>query len=120
MFDAGTSGLHALRLFEDCERAIVVDSVGYAHEVGRLHRLRPEDALPPGKPFSTHELGPNHLIRVLPLTLDVVPDLVMICAEIDSIQPFSDQLSAPVRRAVVQAIELIRREILGNSHDHRA
>jgi len=110
--DAGTSGLHALALFEDCELAIVVDAIG-GRTPGSVRRLAPSDALPPARGMSTHELGANHLLEVLPLALDEVPEIVIFGAEVAAVQPFTDELSPPLRRAAVRVAQLVRQEIGG-------
>lgn len=111
VFDAGTTGLNALSLFEDCDLAIVIDAVGVSRAPGQVHRLTPGDVMPPAKGFSTHQMGPNHLLKVLPLALDNVPELVLFGAEINDVQPFSDQLTPPLKNAVVQTVDLVRHEI---------
>lgn len=111
VFDVGTTGLHALNLLEDCERAILVDAMASLGAPGSVHRLRPDDALIPGDPLSTHGLGLAHLLRVLPLVVGQPPELLLVCAEARELKAFSDRLSPEVRDAVPRAVSLIRQEL---------
>lgn len=111
VYDVGTAGLHALSLLEGCDRAILVDAMASLGEPGRLHRLLPDDARVPGDPLSSHGLGLAHLLRVLPLTLDPVPEVLLLCAEAEDIQSFSPTLTPALRDAVSRAVSLLRDEV---------
>jgi hydrogenase maturation protease/hydrogenase 3 maturation protease len=113
-FDGGITGLSALSFFEDCERAIVVDALGFDGEVGRIKRLSLVDIDAPEVAFSAHQLDVNHLFHVLPILFEgrTAPEVTIVGAEIGPCNgSFSMDLSPDIERAKEQALDLILREI---------
>lgn len=110
--DAGTAGLGALACFEGCDKVIVVDAMAASGAPGRVHRLeRPIEA--PERPLlSTHAMGVEHLLAVLPIALEGerLPEVVVYGIEIASARAFCDSLSAPVAEAVRGAAARIEME----------
>jgi hydrogenase maturation protease len=111
-FDAGTSGLSALPLFEDCSKAVLVDAIKVWANVGRLHRLNFNDCIPDLSQQGMHGGGVEDLLAALPTAFpnSTMPELVLIAAEVGQITPFTATLSPPVAAAVTQAVELVMLE----------
>jgi len=107
--EGGVGGLNALAYFEGCQKAIIVDGLKSAGEVGTVHRLGKTDLSDPQPEFSMHSFGLNHLLRVLPNYLNgaAVPAIVVIGAEVVPSGQFSDKLSAAVAASVDEVINLI-------------
>jgi hydrogenase maturation protease len=114
LFDGSTLGLGALSLFDDCDRAIVVDALESRGAPGRVHRLRLEDLAPPLETFSAHAMDLSHLFYVLPIVFTgrAMPDVVIVGAEIELPSgTFSMSLSPPLVAAVEEAVAAIRAEL---------
>lgn len=114
VIDAGLLGMAALTYFEECERVIVVDALGYAGQAGRVSRLSLEDLAAPKAAFSAHALDLAHLFHALPIIFEGRPSPVVtiVGAEIEPPQgAFSMELSAPLLAAVDQAIASIEAEL---------
>jgi hydrogenase maturation protease len=110
LFDGGVAGLGALALFEGCRKAVVVDALRSGAAPGSVHRLAPGELAEAGAAASLHELGVAHLLAALALAPGAAPEVVLVCAEIGAIRPFSDELTPAVAAAVEPAIELVLRE----------
>jgi hydrogenase maturation protease len=107
--EGGVGGLNTLAYFEGCRKAIIVDGLKSAGEVGTVHRLGKTDLVDSQPEFSLHSFGLNHLLRVLPNYLNgaAVPAIVVIGAEVVPSGRFSDKLSAAVAASVDEAINRI-------------
>jgi len=109
VFEGGVAGLNALAYFEGCRKAIIVDGLKSAGEVGSLHRFGMTDLSDPDPEFSLHSFGLNHLLRALSFCQNgtAVPVIVVIGAVIAPNGRISDSLSAPVAASVHGAINRI-------------
>lgn len=117
LFDASTLGLGALSLFDDCERAVVVDALESRGSPGRVHRLRLDDLAPPLETFSAHAMDLSHLFYVLPIVFAgrAMPEVLIVGAEIERPSgTFSMSLSPPLTAAVDEAVAAIRGELAGD------
>ena len=112
LFEAGVAGLNALAYFEGCRKAIIVDGLRSAGEVGSIHHFGMTDLSDPEPQFSLHSFGLNHLLRALSFYQDgiAVPIIVVIGAVIAPNGEISDRLSAPVAASVDEAINRILEE----------
>ena len=108
-FDAGTAGLNALPLFEECAKAVLVDAVRTGADIGQLHLLRLNDRFPTMNQQAMHGAGVEHLLAALPAAFanGTVPRLVLIGAEIGQITPFTTVLSPQVAATVGEAVALV-------------
>lgn len=114
LFDGSTLGLGALSLFDECDRAIVVDALESRGSPGSVHRLRLEDLAPPLETFSAHAMDLSHLFYVLPIVFAgrAMPEVVIVGAEIGRPSgTFSMSLSPPLAVAVDEAVTAIRAEV---------
>lgn len=113
VFAAGTRGLDALALFEDCDEAIVVDAGEPAGQPGRLGfpvaETLAEDSSLPG-----HGAGVGYLLRAL-AALGQTPRLRIVTAEAAALTPFHTELSPEMQRAVEETVPLLR-DWLGMGH----
>jgi hydrogenase maturation protease len=107
VFDAGTCGLAALNLFEDCDEALIVDCTMSGGRPGSLSEIEP-GSLSPENPKSAHGSGVAFLLEALTALPGPTPRLRIYAAEAESIRPFSPGLSEPVAQAVQQAAAWIR------------
>ena len=112
LFEAGTSGLTALAFFAGCRKAVLVDALMGGGAVGEVRRLLPEEVGPPGPEFSVHNLGVAHLLAALPIAFEdrQLPEVVIVAAEVEAIQPFTDRLGLPLQATIDRAILLVRQE----------
>ena len=113
LFEAGLLGLAALRCFEDCSKAIVVDALLEANgTAGTIRRLRPEE-LSQHAPLSSHALGVAYLLRVLPLAMagTPLPAIVILAVTITQINPADNTLSPAVREAIPELMAMIEGEV---------
>jgi hydrogenase maturation protease len=72
--DGGISGLNGVRLFENIAKAVVVDAIPFAGQLGRVHRLGVEDIVVAETPLTSHSVGLGLLLYTLP---DMIPDSEM-------------------------------------------
>ncbi len=105
--DAGTAGLGGLIFFEGCERAIVVDAIRPCATPGRLRTLRIDEALSVARPLSTHAQGLGYLLQALPIALATMPVITIVGVEVESVDTFSEVMSAAVQRMVNPARDLV-------------
>jgi hydrogenase maturation protease len=112
LFEAGTSGLTALVCFAGCRKAVLVDALMGGGAVGEVRRLFPEEVGPPGPEFSVHNFGVAHLLAALPIAFEgrELPEVVIVAAEVEAIQPFTDRLRLPSQATIDRAILLVRQE----------
>ena len=117
LFDAGIAGLAAVGYFEHCSKAVIVDALVSGGRIGRVHRLRVDDLVPPAREVSLHAFGLSHLLTALPVVFrgQPMPEIVLIGAEIDEIRRFTDELTPPLRAAIDTAVRLVCREITGHA-----
>lgn len=113
LFEAGLLGLSALRCFEGCRKAIVVDALFEANGTpGTIRRLRPEE-LSEHAPLTSHDLGVAYLLRVLPLALAgaPLPAIVILAVTISHTHPADNTLSPAVHGALAGLVAMIEGEI---------
>ena len=106
LFDAGTPGLKALTLFDNCNEIIIVDALASQGNPGRLHFLTPQqisdESVIPG-----HGIGVCHLLKSFAALSEARPNIKIIAVEVDCIIPFMPGLSLPVTRATIKAEQYI-------------
>jgi hydrogenase maturation protease len=114
VFDAGTAGLSALDYFENCGKVVIVDAIKTGGPIGRVQRLRLEDLDLPDQEFSIHSFGVEHLLGALPVLFEgrMMPEVVVIGAEVGAITPFTDTLTPPLQSALEQLVSLVRSECM--------
>ncbi len=112
LFDAGTCGLDALMLFEDCAEAFVVDALAPGDQPGRVVRMAPSACLPDSA-LPGHGAGVGHLLTALAALGGTLP--VVIGAEAAQLRPFSPGLSAAMEGAVAETTKLLC-QALGMNH----
>lgn len=117
VFDAGTAGLNALPLFQDCAEAIIIDAIAPSDMPGRIYVLSP-DMLEREDAFPEHGLGIAFLLQALAALPDTLPQIRIIAVEAAAITPFRPGLSEPVANAVDQVSALLRIESETNSHGY--
>lgn len=106
LFEAGTRGLDALALFEDCDEAIVLDAGEPDGQPGRLAfpaaESCAEDSSLPG-----HGAGVGYLLRAL-TAMGQAPRLRIVTAEAAALTPFHPELSPEMQQAVEETVLLLR------------
>jgi hydrogenase maturation protease len=112
IFDAGTCGLNALSLFENCQEAILIDALEPNGQPGHISQPDAQSFLGDSS-WPLHALDVGYLLKALS-ALDV-PMPRIVVAEACYIQPFHPFLSVPMKRAVVEACRLVS-QILGVAH----
>lgn len=111
LVQAGTRGLEALAVLQDCQAAIVVDAAAPAGQPGRLRRWRPEQiALEDAR--ADHGLGLGWVLRALQslhaTTPGDAPRLLILTAEMSELASFRIGLSAPVQAAVAGTVASVQ------------
>jgi hydrogenase maturation protease len=114
VFDAGTAGLSALGYFEGCRKVVIVDALRTGGPVGAVRRIIWTDWALPGDELSVHAMGVQDVLAVLPAVFEgrALPEVVIIGAEVGTITPFVDKLTAPLEAALSRALRLVRRECM--------
>lgn len=112
IFDAGTCGLNALSLFEDCQEAILIDALEPNGQPGHVSQPDARSLLGESS-WPLHAVDVGYLLKALS-ALDVPMPRVVV-AEACSIQPFHPFLSVPMKRAVAETCRLVY-QILGIAH----
>ncbi|TRX03584.1 hydrogenase maturation protease [Candidatus Methylobacter oryzae] len=108
VFNAGISGLNALRFFDDCSRAILVDALVNFGNVGEVCLLRPEDLADRLQQPTGHGQGIPYLLEALNAIRNPLPDILIVGVEIAAVTPFSPGLSDKTAQAVAKTVQLIR------------
>ncbi|GAB4255971.1 MAG: hypothetical protein Kow0065_04460 [Methylomicrobium sp.] len=110
LFDAGTPGLAALSLFQDCCEAIIVDAVASGGVPGEVSWLAPETTVPEPALIG-HGIGVGYLLQAVAALPECPPRIRIVAAEIARSTPFSPGLSEPVRQAVDAAFLLLKNHV---------
>lgn len=105
VFEAGTRGLDALALFEDCDEAILVDATEPAGNPGRISSPAP-DTLAGASALAGHGAGVDYLLRALE-ALGSVSRLRIVAAEATALTPFQPGLSPAMEQAVEETLSLL-------------
>ena len=112
---ADVAGLAAIRCFEACDRAILVDALRGFGPPGSVHDLDTaevaEAAARDEAPAGFHGAGVGALLELLPAALDHVPPSRLVGVEIERVSAFSPGLSAIVAAAVEGACQRIREHL---------
>lgn len=123
IFNAGTAGLAALPLFENCQSVIMVDAMENCGFPGRLHRFTGSQLLQPSElpqtPFSqgeavllqevSHGGGVLYLLRAVMATMESPPALTFWGAEVQTVNMFSPGLSESMMAAVDELVGILVR-----------
>ncbi|HKE56889.1 MAG TPA: hydrogenase maturation protease [Pyrinomonadaceae bacterium] len=112
VFDAGTAGFNALGYFENCRKVIIVDAMESGLPAGTVRKFPWEATARPEGVLSVHAVGVDHLLALLPVLNEEMPEVVIIGAQIDHIVPFTDTLTPELEKAVETAISMIQSEAL--------
>lgn len=99
---ADVAGLGAIRCFEACSRALVVDALHGFGEPGSLHVLTPGQIEPEAGGF--HGSGVGGLLAMLPAVLPQPPSIRVVGVELAAVQAFVPGLSRPVAAALDDAL----------------
>lgn len=98
--DAGTMGLTILELLRGVDQLVVVDAVkDTGHEPGTVMLLTPEEMAPTQIMHSLHDTALVDVLDTAAL-LDAAPETIAVCVQIDAIEEWVLELSAPVEAAV--------------------
>ncbi|MGZ4977351.1 MAG: hydrogenase maturation protease [Methylobacter sp.] len=108
LFNAGIAGLNALRFFEDCSQAILVDALAGFGNIGEVQVLRAEDLADKPQQFSGHGQGLPYLLEAVKVIREPSPDILIVGVEIVDVNPFSFGLSDKTEQAVPKTVQLIR------------
>lgn len=113
LFEVGLRSLDALPLFDGCRKAILVDALRDTERApGSLHVLRQEE-IPADATASGHACGVAWLMQALAATRSAPPEVIMVAAVVDRIEPFSNLLSpalaSQVDLAADRVLDLLKR-----------
>lgn len=116
LIDAGTPGLAALMLFQDCDEAIIVDALASGNEPGKISQPLPE-ALMAEVSLAGHGIGVGFLLQALAALPEPAPKIRIVGAEIATAKPFQPGLSAAVSQGVDEAVALLSTYFQIINHD---
>ncbi|TAK64677.1 hydrogenase maturation protease [Methylobacter sp.] len=108
IFNAGIAGLNALRFFENCSQAILVDALANFGNTGEIFALKPEDLADRPQQLTGHGLGIPYLLEALKVIREPLPDILIVGVEIAAVTPFFSGLSDKTEQAVPKAVRLIQ------------
>ena len=109
--DGGVLGLKLLPYFQDSDVVLVVDAMDAGARPGSLFRFTPEEAeLEAARPVSAHEIALPHIIQMAALAGSTVRVIVIGC-QVADMATYRMDLTAEVRQAVPDAVELVFGEI---------
>jgi hydrogenase maturation protease len=110
--DGGTGGLGLIPLMEGYDKVVIVDAMtGIGSRPGEVRVFYgPPPAFPSS--CSLHEIGIGDVIRIAE-ELGVVPLIVTIGIEVDSITEFSRDIDPEVVNGILAAYDHIKRELDG-------
>lgn len=106
LFDAGTPGLAALALFQDCDEVFIVDACRSGGEPGRLSQPEPETVMAETS-LAGHGIGVGYLLQALAALPETMPRIRIIAAETATVTAFRPGLSAALLNAVDEAVALL-------------
>lgn len=116
LMDAGTPGLAALALFQDCDEVIIVDALAPGGVPGRLSQPLPETIAAEASPAG-HGIGVGYLLQALAALPEPEPQIRIIAVETAAVTPFQPGLSKPVANAVDKAVALLIAHFKPNNHE---
>lgn len=103
LVDAGTPGLSALALFEECDEVIVVDALAPAGAPGRIECLDAA-AITTETTLAPHGMGVGYMLRALAALPGGKPAITIIGAQAQSCRAFQPGLSPAMARAVPETV----------------
>lgn len=106
VFEAGTRGLDALGLFDDCDEAILVDAREPNGQPGKL-TFPDRSEVAKDHHLPGHGAGLGYLLSALD-SLGQSPKIRIVAAEAESVAPFQIGLSTSVALAVSQTVNLVQ------------
>ncbi|MGZ4955849.1 MAG: hydrogenase maturation protease [Methylobacter sp.] len=112
IFNAGIAGLNALRFFENCSQAILVDALANFGNIGEICILRPEDLADRPQQITGHGLGIPYLLEALEIIRNPLPDILIVGVEIAAVTAFCPGLSDKTEQAVLKTVHLIQDLVL--------
>ncbi|MDV7338364.1 hydrogenase maturation protease [Terasakiella sp. A23] len=121
LIDGGTSSLSALNYFEDCDRAIVIDSFYDDRSVGQVKWMTTSDLsdLRDENEMSSHGLGVGSILQGLKIIEEegeIVPSLDVLTCSIRQPEIFKMELSGPVEKAVGSAVDKVLMKLKGDMY----
>ncbi len=106
LLDGGTGGFALMNVFDVYDKVILVDATMDGRPPGTVRSFRPRFASDYPKALSAHDIGLKDMIEALYLQ-DRVPEIHVVTISVESIQPMSTELTAPIAAAVPHAVQHI-------------
>ena len=111
LFDAGTSAIDLMDVFNGRERLIVIDAVRGGQAPGTLYRFSPEEVEDQALPMNTlHQVGLLETLRLGEL-VDCKPQSTVVIGVQPEATGLGIGLTPKVAAAVEQAVDLVVKEI---------
>ncbi len=111
LFDAGTSAIDLMDVFDGRRKLIVLDAVRGGQQPGTLYRFSPEQVESGGLPMnSLHQVGLLETLKLAEL-VDCKPEQTVVIGVQPSSTALGIGLCDEVRQAVPQAVRLVVNEI---------
>ncbi|NIQ97742.1 MAG: hydrogenase maturation protease [Desulfuromonadales bacterium] len=111
LFDAGTSAIDLMEVFNGRDKLIVVDAIRGGQAPGTLYRFSPEEVEDQALPMnSLHQVGLLETLKLGEL-VDCKPKQTVVVGAQPGETGLGIGLSPEVEQAVERAVELIKQEI---------
>jgi len=116
LFDAGTSAIDLMEIFNGRKKLVVVDAVRGGQEPGTLYRFSPEEVEAEALPMnSLHQIGLLETLKLGEL-VDCKPQETVVVGAQPKDTGLGIGLSAEVEAAVARAVALVQHEIAQFTH----
>lgn len=113
IFDAGTSGLTALPLLQNCASVMLIDAANFGAQAGVLWQSTADELLinhQPEAAISSHGNGVDFLVRAA-RTLGQLCPIHLLLLQAEPIQAFQEGLSKAAYDAIPKATDYVRQYI---------
>jgi hydrogenase maturation protease len=109
--DAGTMSYMILDLFREIDRLIIIDAVRETgHPAGTVMKMTPEEIAPNQQPHSMHDIALIDILQAADL-MGSAPQAVCVAVQIEAIEDWVLELSAPVEAALPIAVAAVLDEL---------
>lgn len=117
VMESDLAGLGLLDALVGYQRAIIVDSIQTKEgKPGQIYRLGPEDLMASRHSVSPHDVN---LLTALELgktlELEVPQEVIIIAIEVTDVTTFGESCTPEVAAAIPQAVEIVAREVKGET-----
>lgn len=108
--DGGTGGFHLLSYLSDYDEVVFIDATLDGKPAGTISVIHPRFASDFPRALSAHDIGLRDLVESAAL-LGQLPRMTLIAVSVETIQPFSTELSPELAAAIPAVLDCVRRHL---------